>query len=95
MFYQSKHLNNRIIAQEGCFSVYPIPLGFDKFCEIREFLEYLPDEDGEINLKCKIIIPKDSKSAIRQQLRVLGITQKSLFPGLDGIAGSIVSPFYY
>jgi len=95
MFYQSKHLNNRIIAQEGCFSVYPLPTGFEKFNEIREFLDYQLDEDGEINLKCKVIIPKECKSAIRQELRILGITQQSLFPGLDGIAGSIVNPFYY
>ena len=40
-----------------------------------------------------VIIPPDARSEMRRQLAGLGISQATLFPGLDGIAGDLNSQF--
>jgi hypothetical protein len=88
--FQTSHLNSRIIAQEGCFSAYPLPPGFQRFKNLKQHME---TKSSGLTIKFEITIPKGDKANIRNELRKLGITHQSLFPGLDGIAKSIVNRF--
>ncbi|GGZ81660.1 hypothetical protein GCM10011274_44260 [Paraglaciecola chathamensis] len=86
-FFHSGHLNPRIIAQEGCFSLSPISdLDFNSFTPIG-------DNSPKISRMEKIIIPKESKPIFRTELNRLGINHSSIYPGLDGITKKIVSGF--
>lgn len=88
--FQTSHLNNRIIAQEGCFSAYPLPQGFENFKSLKQHME---EGNSGLWIKYEIKIPKESKASIRKELRKLGVTHQSLFPGLDGVAKSIIGSF--
>lgn len=84
--FHSKHINNRIVSQEACFTAFPIPKGFDDFISLNEKTTY--DKTDVWNTK-KLIISKKSKPALRRELKRLGISHQFLFPGLDGIATSL------
>ena len=87
-FFDPPHLNSRIIAQEGCFSILPIPANFDSFTPV--------DEISDKNVRhclTKFIIKKENKSEIRRNLIKLGISHNSIYPNLDGICKSIVYGF--
>jgi hypothetical protein len=45
--------------------------------------------DGFLDIHCKVIIPKECKAHIRRELERLGITTRTIYPGLDGITKSI------
>ncbi|AUJ35188.1 FRG domain-containing protein [Vibrio vulnificus] len=81
-FYSSS-LNNRVIAQEGCFTIYPLPEKWDCFTEITE-------NNGSVDYLASYIVPKEHKPKLRKQLDTLGINHKFMFPDLDGLAKSIV-----
>ena len=86
-FFYSGHLNSRIIAQEGCFSLSPISDdGFEPFTPIDASSKNIQD-------LCKIIISKEEKMVIRHYLKKLGINHSTIYPGLDGISKSICSGF--
>lgn len=84
--FHSKHINGRLIAQEGCFTAFPIPEKWNRFINLDEISTY---EDSDLYLMEKVIIPAGKKNAIRAELNKFGITHRSLFPGLDGVAMSI------
>jgi hypothetical protein len=84
--FYTKHINNRIIAQEACFIHFFIPEGTEPFEPLRVNDEDDQFDDGWLD---EIIIPKESKQLFRMKLMKLGITHQSIFPGLDGIATSI------
>jgi len=88
--FQTSHLNNRIIAQEGCFSAFPLP---DQFHRFKSLKEHMSSNSSGLSIKFEILIPKGAKAILRQELRKLGITHQSLFPGLDGIAKSIINSY--
>ncbi|ELB2183331.1 FRG domain-containing protein [Vibrio parahaemolyticus] len=81
-FYSSS-LNNRVIAQEGCFTIYPLPNKWESFTEIEA-------ENDTVEYLSSYVVPKEHKPALRKQLNLLGITHKFMFPDLDGLAKSIV-----
>ncbi len=87
--FQPIHINKRIVAQDGCFSLFPIPKGKDDFIPLKEGLR--PVENC-ISLD-KIIIPSSSKNKIFHELRKLGISFQSLFPSLSGVAKNIRGKF--
>ncbi|BCV54688.1 FRG domain-containing protein [Shewanella algae] len=88
--FQTSHLNNRIIAQEGCFSAYPLPDGFDDFKNLQEHTD---ENNSDLWIHEEIIIPSYCKVGMRKELRRLGVTHQSLFPRLDGVAKSISRNF--
>lgn len=97
--FYPKHINSRITAQDSCFFLYSLPPDFEPFPLFSEPETFIDDSDGfcyenykfkdPLTVICKVIIPKDYKATIRRELERLGITTRTIYPGLDGIAKSI------
>jgi len=74
IFFEPPSIDNRIVNQFAYFSVMSNPrLSMD--C----WLKAHPD------LWCQIVVPKDLKWEIRDKLDQSNITERVLFPGLDGL----------
>ncbi len=65
------HVSPRITVQGGCFTAHP-----DAGAQVTP-------RPGELR---RIIIDRDARSALRENLLKIGINRASLFPDLDGIA---------
>ena len=74
-------LNERVAAQDACFVSFPLP-SFGM--EVRELTRgnYIRD----VATLSKIIVPRQSKMELRRELAVLGITHRTIYPGLEGVA---------
>lgn len=79
-------LNVRLDAQESCFIAFPLP---EKGYEVPELKKEAYPED--VHSLRSILIPGESKRLIRTELSDLGISKKTLFPGLDGVAAWVKS----
>ncbi len=81
-FYTPSHINNRIIAQESVFAVFPLG---------RHDLEIVPLEERHVDHRffLKITIPSSSKPSIKEELGILGINKMSIYPGIDGVVEKI------
>jgi hypothetical protein len=77
--YFPKHIDERIIAQNSCFTIHPLPNFADKF---------IPLDKLEVNadLIAKFIIPNNQRRNILERLDHIGINHYSLFQNLDGIS---------
>ena len=75
MFFEPPSVDARIINQFALFSVMSSPTG-----RLDAWLENHPDFYG------RIIIPKELKWEVRDKLDQSNITERTLFPGLDGLA---------
>ncbi len=84
LFVDRKNKTDRMVAQQGLFSISRQVLG-DHGSLIRE----CTPEDSPKVLFQKIGIPAAQKSTFLRKLRHLNITASSLFPGLDGLARSV------
>lgn len=84
--FESNHINERIIAQEGCFSIHPFPKSSDDFLIVSRDMK---SEESNIGVLYHVRIPAEFKPKIRGELDKLGINKKTLFPGIDSIAESI------
>lgn len=76
--------SNRMIAQQGYFSICPNILG--------DHGQILADSLGEPSAKSlfsKLIVPAKLKISFMKKLRSMNITANSLFPGLDGLGRSV------
>jgi hypothetical protein len=83
-FFEPPHLDRRIVAQSGWFSVYR-----------HNRQRFLPLEEQE-KYKDKVkrfIIPRDCFDSLRQELRVLGFNHASMFPDLSGLGADIQAEF--
>ena len=79
LFYEPPSIDGRIVNQYALFSLMSDPLmDFDKWLEIKK--------RGNPSLYTKIVIPKSLKWKIRNFLDQSNITERMLFPGLDGLA---------
>jgi hypothetical protein len=79
------NINDRVAAQEGCFTLFPLPKSLNEFVPIQD--GFSPHTDL-INL-VKVKILKDAKPDIREQLAKLGVNDSTMFPDLDGVSKSI------
>ena len=77
LFFEPPSLDARIINQGAIMSVMP---GAD--LDLRGFLT----ERASTNLYHRIIIPKQLKWEIRDKLDQDNVTERMLFPGLDGLS---------
>jgi hypothetical protein len=75
LFFEPPSLDERIINQFALFSVMNNPTNI-----LDEWLGQRPD------LYRRIIIPKELKLEVRDKLDQANITERVLFPGLDGLA---------
>lgn len=79
------NVNERVVAQEGCFTLFPQSKSFTNFKPMNHGFSPEPDI---VNIS-KISVAKAAKPDIRKQLDKLGINDLSMFPDLDGISKSI------
>ena len=79
-FFQPPHLDRRIIAQSGWFSVYR-----------HNRTEFLPLEKMKRYTKKlrRFNIPRHCFQSLRNELRLLGINHASMFPDLSGLGADI------
>jgi hypothetical protein len=80
--FQPFHIDHRIAAQSGWFSVHRYSQGRDEFVPLErhsKFRQYLTS----------FAVPRQTFDRIRKELRVLGITQATMFPDLAGLCAEI------
>ena len=78
LFFEPPSIDERIVNQSALFSILSHP---DLTCD--KYLENNPlSEDSSF----KVIIPSDLKWEIRDKLDQANITERVLFPGLDGLS---------
>lgn len=83
--YFPDHLNARIIAQESCFTCFLFPGEGIPMPPMEKIDQYSFDSE---NLS-SFIIPSEFKHQIKIDLKIFGITHRSLFPDLDNLSTSI------
>jgi hypothetical protein len=84
--FHSSSLNKRVTAQEGCFTLTPLPDDWGDFMKVEA-------DNNSLDYLGRCPIPKENKPALRKQLKKLGVTHQFLFPDLDGLAKSIKRDF--
>ncbi|MEZ4667666.1 MAG: FRG domain-containing protein [Anaerolineae bacterium] len=75
IFFDPPTLDSRIVNQSAFFSLLSSPVA-----DLGEWLRERPD------IWFKIIIPAELKWEIRDKLDQMNITERMLFPGLDGLS---------
>jgi hypothetical protein len=86
MFVEPPSIDGRIVNQFALFSVMSTPRGrLDRWLEARAG----PYATDRFPLYNKLIIPRHLKWEIRDKLDGANITERMLFPGLDGLAAWI------
>jgi hypothetical protein len=81
-FFHPLHLDSRIVAQSAWFSVYR-----------HNRKEFLPLDEMEKFTFKRMMIPQGRFPTIRNQLRLMGISQASMLPDLSGLAADIQVEF--
>ena len=82
----SAHNNPRFVPQQSVAS-------FSNMDDMEGFVELQEKQTGNTNLTV-IDIPITEKQKVVDELRLMGITAGSLFPGLDGICRSLKERFF-
>lgn len=81
VFFEPPSLDERIINQYALFSVMP-----DPSIDLNDWFQKFTNPTTPNSVYKKIIIPKELKWTIRNILDQMNITERILFPGLDGLA---------
>lgn len=81
--FQPRHITDRIISQNGWFTVHMFQSKNEKFLALNKIRRKPPIELDYV------LVPPESFAAIRLELDRCGINEGSLFPGLDGICDHI------
>jgi len=76
VFVEPPSLDDRILGQWGLFSVMS-----DAEARFDAWLDDHPDVTAR-----RVLIPADLKWEIRDRLDMMGINERTLFPGLDGLS---------
>jgi hypothetical protein len=79
------HIDGRIVAQDGCFTVFPLPPARKKFRPANK--------ERLVRRSIKIRIPARARADIRSELDGLGVSPGTVFPGLDGAVATIRQRF--
>lgn len=87
--YFPDHINERVIAQESCFTVFPLTPDKGPLISLDAVGAYAK----HVKKIKRIVVPSESKQQIRIELKKLGINHLSIFPGLDGLSTSIRREF--
>ena len=78
LFLEPPALDARIVNQAALFSLMPSPTA-----SVGEWLEHHPD------LCRRVVLPAELKWEVRDKLDQANITERTLFPGLDGLSRSL------
>lgn len=79
MFFQPKHVSERIVAQQGWFSVHRFVPEGQRFSRLDKVAAYR-------SRLTRITIPSTAFSDLRFDLDRMGVNESSLFPGLEGLS---------
>jgi hypothetical protein len=79
------HIHPRLQVQQSCFTVHG---------RKKRSLRDLMREEGWGHFIRPIQIDPNYHRTIAQQLRILGVSQSSLFPDLDGLAADLATQFW-
>ena len=83
--YIPTYIDRRLEAQESCFTLHPLIDWSDRDRFDSHFREVTPAKLGVTTC----LVPMECFGTIKTELSEVGISYKSLFPGLDGICRSI------
>ena len=78
-------IDTRIVAQESCFTVFPLPADKKGFKPLEDVSSY----QGDYFLLLKMIIPCNKKADLLRDLNFLGVNRRTLFPDLTGLSEQI------
>jgi hypothetical protein len=78
MFIEPPALDTRILNQAALFSLMPSPTA-----SVQEWLLAHPELTG------RVVVPAELKWEVRDKLDQANITERTLFPGLDGLSRSL------
>lgn len=87
-FFLPRHVNVRITAQEGLFSVHPFSNASKRFVELERNKKY---KDRFFRFD----VPRQRREEIKLQLRTLGVHAATVFPDLVGIAEFLTDKFNF
>jgi hypothetical protein len=76
--YRPKHITERLIAQNGYFTIHPLESKTTRFTPLWEDRSL----QGEF---VKVEIPASSFCDLRDDLERLGVSDLTMFPDLDGV----------
>jgi len=79
--FNPPHINPRITSQQGLFTVHPL--------KGSGALDLLESQSRSRLSLIKVLIHKDHKPTLRQQLSELGVNAASIFPDLDGLSSHL------
>ncbi len=85
LFFEPPSIDDRIANQYALFSILPRLLD-----PLDAFLERTPHLTAY-----KIIVPKDKLCHFRDELDIMNINERMLFPGLDGLAKWLHRRYYH
>lgn len=84
-FYPTSSRNIRIAIQKGCFTIHGLDRQpIESFFKNPEIQKYL----------IKVKIQKKSVVLIREQLKIMGVTPRSVYPDIYGLASELSGPDY-
>lgn len=84
--FQPFHLDRRIVAQSGWFSVHRYTEVKDKFLPLEKIASFRAD-------LTRYVIPRKCFDPLRRELRLLGVSRASMFPDLSGLGADIKAEF--
>lgn len=84
-FYMPNYVDRRLAAQSSCFTLHPQMEFYEKERYYHHFQDVLPRELAVETC----IVPKSRFGPIKSELYEIGISPKTIFPGLDGLGRSI------
>jgi hypothetical protein len=81
-FFEPRLQTERMSAQQTYFSLSPMA-----YCDHKDLIASAVPADG--NEFTKVVIPAGLKLEFKKQLRLINVTARSLFPGIDGLGRSV------
>ncbi|MGI2040214.1 FRG domain-containing protein [Shewanella frigidimarina] len=79
--FYPENINERLVSQEGCFLSFPLPDAGFKVSDLT-----CSSYDKQVKFLSSVKISASKKQNIRLQLCKLGVNQRVIYPGLEGIA---------
>ena len=92
MFFTPEYIDQRMNAQCSRFMLWPnARFDLEDLSRPDNWMDFSPATDGcsAHRYARRLIVPKDAKRAILRELDLLGVNEKTLFPGLDSIGNYV------